>query len=76
MKDPLFVSLALAFTACSLAAEPATATNMSRVRVPALTNTYWWAGIIDHGYQMPLADGYAADLCGDTYGNQAQPLLL
>jgi alpha-glucosidase (family GH31 glycosyl hydrolase) len=76
MKASLFVSFALALSASSLAAEPAPATNVSRVLVPALTNTYWWAGIIDHGYQMPLADGYAADLCGDTYGNQAQPLLL
>jgi alpha-glucosidase len=25
---------------------------------------------------MPLAEGYKANMCGDTYGNQAQPLLL
>ena len=36
----------------------------------------WWAGIVDHGYQMPLAAGYEADLSEGTYGNQAQPLLL
>src|SRR5580658_6559194 len=48
----------------------------TRIVVPAAGNACWWAGIIDHGFQMPLANGYAADLCDDTYGNQAQPLLL
>jgi alpha-glucosidase (family GH31 glycosyl hydrolase) len=44
--------------------------------VSASTNACWWAGVINHGHRMPLSEGYQADLCGDTYGNQAQPLIL
>ena len=76
MKERLFVLFAHALAAGSLAAEPTMATNTTRLLASTSTNTCWWAGIIDHGYQMPLAEGYQADLCGDTYGNQAQPLLL
>ena len=36
----------------------------------------WWAGIVEHGFQMPLADGYSASTCGNNYQNQVQPLLL
>ena len=76
MKERLFVLLTLALAAGSVAAEPAAATNTTCVLVAGSTNTCWWVGIIEHGYQMPLAEGYEADLCGDTYGNQAQPLFL
>ena len=38
--------------------------------------TSWWFGIVNHGHLMPLHPGYSADLAADTYGNQAQPLLL
>jgi alpha-glucosidase len=70
----LVLALALAFG--WITAEPAMATNSNRILVSVSTNTFWWAGIIDHGCQMPLTEGYDANLCGDTYGNQAQPLLL
>jgi len=76
MQERLLVLLALTLAPCLAAAQPTLATNTARVLVPSSTNTCWWAGIIDHGYQMPLADGYEADLWGDTYGNQGQPLLL
>ena len=76
MKKRLVVLITLALAAGSVAAAPMTATNTNRLLVPTSTNTLWWAGVIDHGHRMPLAEGYEADLCGDNYGNQAQPLLL
>jgi alpha-glucosidase len=36
----------------------------------------WWMGIVNHGQLQPLRNGYSADLSGNLYGNQAQPLLL
>jgi alpha-glucosidase len=74
MNLPLrfFVALALGW----ITAEPAMATNTNRLLVASPPNTFWWAGIIDHGHQMPLTAGYQANLFGETYGNQAQPLLL
>ncbi len=38
-------------------------------------NTYWWAGIINHGDKMPLIEPYQANL-DSNYGNQVQPLML
>ena len=38
--------------------------------------TNWWAGIINHGELMPLQPGYEANMFGNNYGNQIQPLLL
>jgi len=59
-----------------LAAETLRGESLTRLAISVSSNTCWWAGIIDHGFQMPLADGYQADLSGNTYGNQSQPLLL
>ena len=39
-------------------------------------NTSWWAGIIIEGHQMPIKNGYEANLYGTSYYNQLQPLLL
>src|SRR5689334_7400448 len=44
--------------------------------VPLAPETSWWSGVVVHGDQMPIRDGYRADLRANTYGNQAQPLLL
>lgn len=38
-------------------------------------NTYWWAGVINHGNKMPLTEPYQADF-NSNYGNQVQPLML
>ena len=38
-------------------------------------DTYWWAGVINHGNQMPLMSAYQADF-NSNYGNQVQPLML
>lgn len=40
------------------------------------SNTYWWAGIIEHGSKMPLAKPYQADFRDNCYTNQVQPLML
>jgi len=76
MKKHLIILVTLTLAAGSVAAEPKTAANTNHLLVSTSTNTCWWAGIIDHGHQMPLTEGYEANLYGNTYGNQAQPLLL
>src|SRR4051812_37617430 len=43
---------------------------------PLTPDTVWWSGVVVHGDQMPNRDGYRADLRANSYGNQAQPLLL
>lgn len=76
MKKTLNFLLCFALATCSIAVEPTTAADRNQLLVSTPTNTLWWAGIIHHGDQMPLTEGYKADLSGDTYGNQAQPLIL
>src|SRR5580658_777526 len=77
MKYPLYPALVGAVLAALLSAGgPLRAEDIRNIAVSTPSDTYWWAGIIDHGFQMPLTNGYKADLDGDTYGNQSQPLLL
>jgi len=38
-------------------------------------NTYWWAGVINHGSKMPLIEPYQANF-NSNYGNQVQPLMI
>lgn len=45
------------------------------VAIPAKTDVAWWSGVVNHGEQMPIKNGYRADL-GSNYGNQVQPLLV
>lgn len=37
---------------------------------------HWWVGIINHGDLMPLTNDYNANMYGNNFGNQIQPLLL
>jgi alpha-glucosidase (family GH31 glycosyl hydrolase) len=76
MNKRLPICMALATLSCWLQAGSLESGESTRIVVPATGNACWWAGVIDHGFQMPLVNGYAADLDGETYGNQAQPLLL
>ena len=76
MKEHLVGFVTFALAAGSVAAAPSTSNDANLLLISTTTNTSWWAGIIDHGWQLPLAEGYRAHLCGDTYGNQGQPLLL
>ena len=52
------------------------AQRTNRLTLPLVADTAWWSGVVVHGHQMPMKAGYAANLHADTYGNQAQPLLL
>src|SRR6478735_11155587 len=52
------------------------AQEQNHLRLPLTPDTAWWSGVVVHGDQMPIRDGYRADLRANTYGNQAQPLLL
>ena len=76
MKNVLVLSLALTVASHSVAVEPPASSEAGRIWMPNSAGVSWWAGIIDHGFRMPLNDGYEADLAGETYGNQAVPLLL
>lgn len=75
-KNGLVLSLALTLACHSVAVEQPAPGEANRIWIPKSAGVYWWAGIIDHGFQMPLTNGYEADLYGETYGNQGQPLLL
>ena len=44
--------------------------------VKTTPETQWWAGIIREGHKMPLQNGYTADMYGQCWRNQLQPLLL
>ena len=37
-------------------------------------NVNWWAGIIREGHKMPFKNGYEANLYGQCWRNQLQPL--
>jgi hypothetical protein len=76
MNTGLFLSLALTLACQAATGESSTKGNPGRIWIPKSPGVSWWGGIIDHGFQMPLSDGYEANLSGDTYGNQGQPLLL
>ena len=39
-------------------------------------NVNWWAGIIREGHKMPFKNGYEANLYGQCWRNQLQPLFL
>lgn len=46
-----------------------------RLDIQVEKNTYWWAGVINHGNRMPLTAPYSANF-NSNYGNQVQPLML
>ncbi len=73
MRRMLF-TVALALLALGL--QGRAATDKNRIQVPGTAGISWWVGIIDHGSQMPLEEGYAANVEGNNYGNQVQPLAL
>ena len=50
--------------------------NNDSLNISVANNTFWWAGIIEHGSMMPLAKPYQADFRNNCYTNQVQPLLL
>lgn len=44
--------------------------------IPRATGVRWWFGVVNHSHLMPLDTFYHANLLGNIYGNQSQPLLL
>ncbi len=51
-------------------------TDVKTIKIMMPGNASWWAGIIEDGFKMPLADGYQINLWGNNDQNQVQPLLL
>lgn len=56
----------------------ANAFSLDTTRVNIQQGEYWWAGVIDDGYQMPLTGhtAYQHNFLGNNKANQIQPLLL
>jgi alpha-glucosidase (family GH31 glycosyl hydrolase) len=73
MKRILLSLLALLFLFLSLKGQQ-TIFNDSLI-IKTGPDTFWWTGIINDGFKMPLKQPYQADLQSNS-GNQAQPLLL
>lgn len=48
----------------------------NKIEIERTPNVNWWAGIIREGHKMPLESGYEANLFGQCWRNQLQPLLL
>lgn len=51
-------------------------TKSNRLTINNSPNKYWYVGVINNGHMMPIDNNYEADMYGDNYGNQIQPLLL
>jgi len=49
---------------------------VKRLALKCNDRSFWWTGIIDNGYLMPLKQGYKAETENNNYNNQIQPLLL
>ena len=76
MRECLHLVLGLTLLpACVFSQTPRPA-DVGCVTITTPTNVNWWAGIIQDGFQMPLTDGYVADVHGNNHENQVQPLLL
>jgi alpha-glucosidase (family GH31 glycosyl hydrolase) len=67
---PIVICPNLVFGQLSVPADP------HDITITAPTNISWWAGIVEDGFRMPMADGYEANVYGDNHQNQIQPLLL
>ncbi|SMO50349.1 glycoside hydrolase family 31 protein [Gracilimonas mengyeensis] len=46
-----------------------------KVVIPVEQDVAWWIGVVNHGENLPIENGYHANL-ESNYGNQVQPLLL
>jgi alpha-glucosidase len=72
-RNILIVSITLTISLLTQAQQYASG---QRFAVKINTQSNWWCGVINHGSMMPLKAGYEADMYGNNYGNQIQPLLL
>jgi alpha-glucosidase (family GH31 glycosyl hydrolase) len=76
MRGRILFLIALSMLPCCIHGQPVQDSARNRIVVTNSENTSWWAGIVEHGYQMPLTNGYSANICVNNYQNQVQPLLL
>jgi len=65
--------LILLFLQHSLFSQPAVTDSIT---INHQNQNKWWVGIIRQGELMPLENGYKANMYGNNYGNQIQPLLI
>ncbi len=72
-KHLLILSITILFPGLSNAQQN---TDYQRIALKTNAQSNWWCGVINHGSMMPLKAGYEADMNGNNYGNQIQPLLL
>ena len=73
------ISILLLFCSGTMAQQPDLQKQIpsgNRLALKCNVHTFWWAGIIDNGYLMPLKPGYKAETENNNYNNQIQPLLL
>lgn len=68
----LNLSISLLF---SLAVKGQDFTHGDSINIGVDNGTFWWTGIVNDGYKMPLSGKYLADF-NSNYGNQVQPLML
>jgi alpha-glucosidase (family GH31 glycosyl hydrolase) len=76
MRSRIFLLIALSMLPHCMFGQLLQDAATNSILVTTSTNVSWWAGIIAHGNQMPLTDGYTANVFGENYQNQVQPLLL
>jgi alpha-glucosidase len=76
MRDHSRLVLALALLASQAFSQTLPPADAGSLTLPTSTNTHWWAGVIQDGYQMPLREGYSVDVLANNHENQVQPLLL
>ena len=72
-KQILILSIFLAY---SVLTNAQTNSLIQRIALKITSQSNWWCGVINQGSMMPLKAGYQADMNGNNYGNQIQPLLL
>ncbi len=46
------------------------------VDIEKTPGSFWYTGVINHGYLMPIQNNYKANMYANNYGNQIQPLIL
>ncbi|NWJ51412.1 MAG: alpha-galactosidase [Bacteroidetes bacterium] len=47
-----------------------------RLAIKVTHESFWWDGVVNQGSLMPLKANYHANIIGNNYNNQIQPLLL
>ena len=72
----LVVVAALALMSALMAGPPDLGRPSEEIVIPADRRTSWWVGVIEDGFQMPLAADYRINTIADNHQNQVEPLIL